>query len=170
MIPTSAVKTLHTTNLAQECRQTLQRQRYIRSTVSAVFAFAALPLAQAGSLSKSASDNPLSDALIQNRLNHQSIHFAAIQRRPVQSGSTVIYSPYYDAHTSLPSMGAESISGAQEISADNLIEVLEKRFNSPVLMLLNGKYEGGVDSFSKGVSYKAKWSKKGFHFELKYQF
>ncbi len=166
MIPTSAVKTLHTTNLVQECRQTLQRRRYIRSTVSAVFAFAALPLAQAGSLSKSASDTPLSDALIQN----QSIHFAAIQRRPVQSGNTVIYSPYYDSHTSLPSMVAESKSGAQEISADNLIEVLEKRVNSPVLMLLKGKYEGGVDSFSEGVRFKAKWSKKSIHFELKYQF
>jgi hypothetical protein len=63
---------------------------------------------------------------------------------------------------------------ASKETITSLVNQLASELNSyieaPVVTLLKGEYSGGVDSYSEGMVYKAKWSNKGVKLNIKYQF
>jgi len=66
-----------------------------------------------------------------------------------------------------------SLDAPKETSV-SLVNQLTSEFKSyieaPVVTLLKGGYSGGVDPYSEGMVYKAKWSDKGVKLNIKYQF
>jgi len=41
---------------------------------------------------------------------------------------------------------------------------------TPLISLLKGRYEGGVDTYTQGVAYKARWTDKSIKLGVNFQF
>ena len=82
-------------------------------------------------------------------------------------------SHHYGLGSSYESSNRYSLDAPKE-TAVSLVNQLTSEFKSyieaPVVTLLKGGYSGGVDPYSEGMVYKAKWSDKGVKLNVKYQF